>query len=86
MKHVFYSSQILTLNVFVHQSPTNSLTDEGFFVVVFLRFFKIQVIELSLCDKNISMLNVFTLDAISVCHSLGQSVTTLVNILVYTSA
>ena len=41
---------------------------------VFLISSKIKVLELTLLNKNISRLNMFTFDVFSVCHSLGQSV------------
>ena len=54
-------------------SVTNSLTHSltSFF---FLIFFIIKVRKLTSLIKTISMLDMFTSDVFSVCHSLGQTV------------
>ena len=61
-----------------HQSQTNSLTN------IFCHIsFKTKVIEFSLCNTNISMLNMFKMDASSVSKSLTQSVIQSVPFLPY---
>ena len=59
----------------VIQSLNHSLTQSLAFLCLPHIIQNKTVIELSLSNKNISMLNTFTFDAGSVCHSLGQSVT-----------
>ena len=59
---------ILGANFSVHKSLSHS-----FFCC--LMSFKIKVIEVFSCIKNIPMLNMFTFDVFSACHSLSQSVT-----------
>ena len=73
------------MNVFVPQLQIHkfdhSLThfvlnfSKAIHFVNFLISFKIKVINLTLCNKIVSMLNISTFDVFSDCHSLGQSVT-----------